>query len=247
MEGCDGLCPRASPGEKTAPASAAPHRPRKTRRVVPFTRRQCSREPASTNAIPQQTQREWWSEILSTFDHGMLLVATLLLSAGIDRFCRMMAITTVVGGGLAVANDPVPRAQGGFRFRDCGRRRRRGRGGRGRIVCAAKKHETRHADQDSFPCGSDSIHRVSGFSKPPRDGQTDVDNRGEIRFIRSHFERKIALGLPLADPSRRLRIHLHFSLTVSSISLILPAGYRFSRHQNQPVKEEGSGSLPRCA
>jgi len=177
------------------------------------------------------------------------LLATLLRSASIDGFCRMMAITTVVGGGLAVANNPVSGAQGGFRFRGCGRRRRWwGRGGRGRIVCAAKKGETRHAGEDSFPSGrSDSIEWVSRFSKPPREGPGDGDDSAETRFIRSHFGRKIALGFPLAGPSRRFPIHLHFSLTVFSISLILPASYRFSRHQNQPMKEEGSGSLPRCA
>jgi len=155
-EGWEGVAASARPGERRIPATAPPDWYRNLRRVVALTPRQCSRE---------QVAPLLGGKILSTLDHGVLLLSARVC---IDGFRRMMAITAVVGGWLAVPNDPVPRTQWRFDFRDRGRRRRwwRRRGRRGRIVCAANQGENRHTDKDQTYAGNNSIGGVSRFAEP---------------------------------------------------------------------------------
>jgi hypothetical protein len=192
-EGWEDVAAPAKPGERRIPATAPPDWCRNLRRVVWLTPRQCSREPAAPL---------FGGKILSTLDYGVLLLSARVC---IDGFRRMMAIAAVVGGWLAVPNDPVSRTQWGFDFRDRGRRRRwwRRRGRRRRIVGAANQNENRHRDKDQPYAGNNSIGGVSRFSQP----------HGNIAG-------KIATLSETAHANFRLRNPLH-SPSPSSILLII--------------------------
>jgi len=181
-EGWEEVAASARPGERRIPATAPPDCCRNLRRVVALTTRQCSREQAAPLL---------GGKILSTLDHGVLLLSARVC---IDGFRRMMAIAAVVGGWLAVPNDPVPRTQWRFDFRDRGRRRRwwRRRGRRGRIVCAANQDENRHTDKDQPYAGNNSSRGASRFQ------ETNGNVAGKIAML---SEMADALWIALHSPS----------------------------------------------
>jgi hypothetical protein len=198
----------------------SPHRPNREQGESPQRRRRIgaetsvessrSRRASVAENRPLHSRFTLGGTILSTLDHGVLL-----LSAGIriDGLRRMMAIAAVVGGRLTVPNNPVPRTQWGFGLRNRGRRRRRRRGGgRGRIVCAANQDENRHTDQDQSYAGSNSIGGVSRFPEP-----------------NGHGAGKIATLYEMAGANFRERIPLHFSLPFPAIALIIRKISEFAR------------------